>query len=249
MNILVNENKLEFHLYNNNISYIFKVLEDGTLGHLYFGKKLKHRDSYEHIIQTTLAEVPVTPNCLENTRGFCKDILPQEYPSYGNGDYREPAVVILQENGSRITNFIYDSYEIIDGKDKLLNLPNTYVENRDEAKTLKIYLKDEIINSTLTLSYTIFKNYDVISRNAHIKNNSDNKIVLERFLSASIDFKEPEFQIVHLSGAWARERHIEITDINQNKFVIDSKRGTSSVNNNHFIALKRKETTEFSGKV
>ncbi|MGL4988710.1 MAG: alpha-galactosidase, partial [Cetobacterium sp.] len=33
------------------------------------------------------------------------------------------------------------------------------------------------------------------------------------------------------------------------KFVIDSKRGTSSVNNNPFIALKRKETTEFSGEV
>ncbi|MGL5723478.1 alpha-galactosidase, partial [Cetobacterium sp.] len=35
----------------------------------------------------------------------------------------------------------------------------------------------------------------------------------------------------------------------QNKFVIDSKRGTSSVNSNPFIALKRKETTEFSGEV
>lgn len=243
MNILVNKNNLEFHLYNNNISYILKVLEDGTLGHIYFGKKLIPRNSYEHIIQVTAAEVPVTPNCLEHRRGFCKDILPQEYPSYGNGDYREPAIVVLQENGSRVTNFIYDSYEVIEGKENLKNLPNTYVESEDEAKTLKIYLKDETIGAVLTLSYTIFRDYDVISRNAHIKNNSDEKLVLERFLSASIDFKEPNFQIVHLSGAWARERHIEITEINQNKFVIDSKRGTSSVNSNPFIALKRKETT------
>ncbi|MGL5368745.1 MAG: alpha-galactosidase [Cetobacterium somerae] len=249
MNILVNKNNLEFHLYNNNISYILKVLEDGTLGHIYFGKKLIPRNSYEHIIQVTAAEVPVTPNCLEHRRGFCKDILPQEYPSYGNGDYREPAIVVLQENGSRVTNFIYDSYEVIEGKENLKNLPNTYVESEDEAKTLKIYLKDETIGAVLTLSYTIFRDYDVISRNAHIKNNSDEKLVLERFLSASIDFKEPNFQIVHLSGAWARERHIEITEINQNKFVIDSKRGTSSVNSNPFIALKRKETTEFSGEV
>ncbi|MGL5622086.1 alpha-galactosidase [Cetobacterium sp.] len=249
MQILVNQKNLEFHLYNENISYILKVLDDGTLGHLYFGKKIKHRDSYQHLVQFTSAEVPVTPNALDDKRGFCKDILLQEYPSYGNGDYREPAIVVLQENGSRITDFTYHSYEIVEGKENLKNLPNTYVENSNEAKTLKIYLKDELIGATLTLSYTIFRDYDVITRNAHIKNESDEKLVLERFLSASLDFKEPDFQIVHLSGAWSRERHVEISEINQNKFVIDSKRGTSSVNSNPFIALKRKETTEFSGEV
>ncbi|WP_294096253.1 alpha-galactosidase [uncultured Cetobacterium sp.] len=249
MHILVNQKNLEFHLYNENISYILKVLDDGTLGHLYFGKKIKHRDSYQHLVQFTSAEVPVTPNALDDKRGFCKDILLQEYPSYGNGDYREPAIVVLQENGSRITDFTYHSYEIVEGKENLKNLPNTYVENSNEAKTLKIYLKDELIGATLTLSYTIFRDYDVITRNAHIKNESDEKLILERFLSASLDFKEPDFQIVHLSGAWSRERHVEISEINQNKFVIDSKRGTSSVNSNPFIALKRKETTEFSGEV
>ncbi|WP_047395278.1 alpha-galactosidase [Cetobacterium sp. ZOR0034] len=249
MHILINEKKLEFHLCNENISYILKVLDDGTLGHLYFGKKIKHRDSYEHLVQITSAEVPVTPNALDEKRGFCKDILLQEYPSYGNGDYREPAIVVLQENGSRVTDFTYHSYEIVEGKENLKNLPNTYIENSNEAKTLKIYLKDELIGATLTLSYTIFRDYDVITRNAHIKNESDEKLVLERFLSASLDFKEPDFQIVHLSGAWSRERHVEISEINQNKFVIDSKRGTSSVNSNPFIALKRKETTEFSGEV
>lgn len=249
MQILVNQKNLEFHLYNENISYILKVLDDGTLGHLYFGKKIKHRDSYQHLVQFTSAEVPVTPNALDDKRGFCKDILLQEYPSYGNGDYREPAIVVLQENGSRITDFTYHSYEIVEGKENLKNLPNTYVENSNEAKTLKIYLKDELIGATLTLSYTIFRDYDVITRNAHIKNESDEKLILERFLSVSLDFKEPDFQIVHLSGAWSRERHVEISEINQNKFVIDSKRGTSSVNSNPFIALKRKETTEFSGEV
>ncbi|MGL4671494.1 alpha-galactosidase [Cetobacterium sp.] len=249
MQILVNQKNLEFHLYKENISYILKVLDDGTLGHLYFGKKIKHRDSYQHLVQFTSAEVPVTPNALDDKRGFCKDILLQEYPSYGNGDYREPAIVVLQENGSRITDFTYHSYEIVEGKENLKNLPNTYVENSNEAKTLKIYLKDELIGATLTLSYTIFRDYDVITRNAHIKNESDEKLILERFLSVSLDFKEPDFQIVHLSGAWSRERHVEISEINQNKFVIDSKRGTSSVNSNPFIALKRKETTEFSGEV
>ncbi|MGL4653432.1 alpha-galactosidase [Cetobacterium sp.] len=249
MHILVNQKNLEFHLCNENISYILKVLDDGSLGHLYFGKKIKHRDSYQHLVQFTSAEVPVTPNALDDKRGFCKDILLQEYPSYGNGDYREPAIVVLQENGSRITDFTYHSYEIVEGKENLKNLPNTYVENSNEAKTLKIYLKDELIGATLTLSYTIFKDYDVVTRNAHIKNESDEKLVLERFLSASLDFKEPDFQIIHLSGAWSRERHVEISEINQNKFVIDSKRGTSSVNSNPFIALKRKETTEFSGEV
>ena len=65
----------------------------------------------------------------------------QEYPVYGTTDYRHPAIELLQENGSRVSEFQYDSYEIIAGKPKLSGLPATYTESEEEAQTLRIFLQ------------------------------------------------------------------------------------------------------------
>ena len=40
MSIIFNEKTKEFHLFNNEISYIFNIMPNSQLGHLYFGKKL-----------------------------------------------------------------------------------------------------------------------------------------------------------------------------------------------------------------
>ncbi len=53
-------------------------------------------------------------------------------------DYRQPAVEVLQQNGSHISDFQYQGYEIIDGKPVLEGLPETYTEEKEEAKTIKI---------------------------------------------------------------------------------------------------------------
>ena len=51
--ILFNEATKEFHLQNDRISYIFCIMENGQLGHQYFGKHLTqgfipafHPDAY-----------------------------------------------------------------------------------------------------------------------------------------------------------------------------------------------------------
>lgn len=82
----------------------------------------------------------------------------QEYPVYGTTDYRHPAIELLQENGSRISEFQYDSYEIIAGKPKLSGLPATYTESEEEAQTLRIFLKDALTGAKLALLYTILMN-------------------------------------------------------------------------------------------
>lgn len=247
--IKINSGNLEFHLSNEKVSYIFNVLENGELGHLYYGKKIRHRDSFEHMVQTANSELPITPNVLPENRGFSLDTLKQEYPAYGTGDYREPAISILQENGSRITNFKYKKYEVVKGKPALKGLPSTYVESDDEAETLLITLEDELIGAELVLTYTIFRGYPVITRNALVRNNGEEKLKLERVLSMNIEFADSDFQALHLSGTWSRERHVEVADLTHSKFVIESKRGTSSANNNPFLALKRKNCDENSGEV
>ena len=44
MGILFNEKTGEFHLYNNTISYMMKILRNGQMGQLYFGKKVALRE-------------------------------------------------------------------------------------------------------------------------------------------------------------------------------------------------------------
>ena len=51
MSICFQKNTKEFHLSNGFISYIFKVLENGSLGHMYFGKKIREREDFGHLIE------------------------------------------------------------------------------------------------------------------------------------------------------------------------------------------------------
>ena len=247
MNIYVNSN-LEFHLQNNYISYIIKILENGDLGHLYFGKRLNHKDNFSNMLQIFEHQVPYTPEQIDGVSGFALDSLKQEFPGAGTGDYKEPAYVILQDNGSRVTNYKFLKYEILNEKPPLKGLPHTYILNNDEVKTLKITLRDELLNSDITLTYSIYKNFPIITRSSSIVNNGEKDLTLERFLSFNLDIVQKNYELLHLSGAWARERNIITTPINQNRIVIDSKRGASSSNSNPFIALKEKNADEFKGE-
>ena len=45
---------------------------------------------------------PMAVCAFENNMAFSMEHIKQEYPVYGSGDMRYPAVEVLQENGSRI---------------------------------------------------------------------------------------------------------------------------------------------------
>ncbi|MGV8979740.1 alpha-galactosidase [Clostridium sp.] len=247
MSIIFNEKTKEFHLYNNEISYIFNIMPNSQLGHLYFGKNVKHRDSFEHLFQVEARAL--TACVFEGDLTFSLEHVKQEYPSYGTTDFREPAFEILQENGSRITDFKYKSNHIFEGKKKLKGLPATYVENDDEATTLEITLFDDLINTELILSYTIFENYPVITRSARYKNYGSNELYLTGCMSSSLDLPSDEYEMVQLSGAWSRERHIKARKLQPGIQSIYSARGASSANHNPFIALKSLNADEFQGEV
>lgn len=247
MNIYVNSN-LEFHLQNEYISYIIKVLENGDLGHLYFGKRLNHKENFSNMLQIFEHQVPYTPEQIDGFSGFALDSLKQEFPGAGTGDYKEPAYIILQENGSRVSDFKFSKYEILDEKLPLERLPHTYVLKNDEVKTLRITLTDKLLKTDIILVYSIYKNFPIITRSSSIINNGEKDITLERFLSFNLDIVQKNYDLLHLCGAWGRERNVTTTPINQNKIVIDSKRGASSSNNNPFLALKEKKADEFKGE-
>ena len=47
--IQFHEESKTFHLYNDQISYIFKILKNNQLGQLYYGKRIHDRDNFDHL--------------------------------------------------------------------------------------------------------------------------------------------------------------------------------------------------------
>ena len=74
-----------------------------------------------------------------------------------------------------------------------------YVENEDEAQTLEVTLHDAVMDTDLILSYTIYEEYPVLTRNAKICHKGSEKIVLDKIMSASVEFNDMDYEMVHLS--------------------------------------------------
>lgn len=235
-----------FHLYNESISYILCVLENGQLGQLYYGKRIHDKEDFSYLIEK--AGRPMTSYVFEGDRSFSLEHIRQEYPVYGTTDYRHPAIEILQENGSRIADLQYQGYEITDGKPKLAGLPATYTESDTEAKTLCIHLYDPVCCIAVNLLYTIFSQGGVLARSAQITNTGTQNLHLLRAMSLSLDLPDRDYVWLQLSGAWSRERHVKKRVLEQGIQAIDSMRGNSSHNHNPFVVLCRPYTTEQQGE-
>lgn len=247
MTININDASLSFHLSNNYVSYIFRVLEKSAqLEHLYYGKKVTARDDVSHLIER---EIRPSCNRFEGDHTSSFEHIKQEYPSFGTTDFRYPAYSIKQANGSHVTNFRYIGYEVNPGKPALDGLPHTYTETAAEAETLVIYLHDDTIDIELALSYTIYRDRPVITRHVTFTNRSASPVHLDTALSASIDLPDDDYQLLQLNGAWAREAHVDMNPLRKGIQAISSTRGASSHVHNPFIALKRPHTTEQSGEV
>lgn len=247
MPIIYHESSKEFHLYNASISYIIEIMENGQLGNLYYGKRIRDRESFSYLHEAQ--ERPLGAMTVSGENPLCLQYSRQEYPSYGTGDYRYGACTVEQKNGSRITNFVYATHTIYEGKKKIEPLPATYVENKKEATSIEITLYDKVMDTNLILTYTIYEELAVLTRQARYLHNGEDDIVLQNAMSACIDLPDKDFEMLHLSGAWARERYIKSRKLEQGIQAIYSMRGASSGEHNPFFTLKRKSTTENQGEI
>ncbi|HII4494090.1 TPA: alpha-galactosidase [Clostridium perfringens] len=243
MPIIFHKELKEFHLYNKEISYIIHILPNGHVGNLYFGKKIDPYKTYNHLFEGIYR--PLAAYVYEGDNKFSLQNTRQEYPTFGLSDFRKGAFLIKQENGSEISDFKYESHKIIEGKLKLKGLPQTYVENKEDATTLEITLLDEVIKSKLKLYFTIFEDRAVIT----ILNLSNKSINIEKAMSFNLDLPDSNYNMIQLNGAWGRERHVHDRSIKEGTQGFYSLKGASSAEFNPFLALRRPNTDEFSGEV
>lgn len=246
MTIYFDKETKTFHLQTNQSSYLFQVVNNDYLAHLYWGKRVRSTSMPKSL---RYIDRGFSGNPNKEDRTFSLDTLPQEYPAYGHTDFRSPAVHIETADGGRITDLRYVSHEILPGKRPLEGLPATYVEDTSEADTLKVYMLDEVTQLHVTLIYTIYATRNAITRAVHVENKGEDTLGLEKVASMSVDFRETDFEMINLPGAHVRERDIERAPLRRGMQSVESRRGSSSHHQNPFIALVREETTETKGEV
>ncbi len=244
MSVIFDEKNGNFQLSTRNTSYIIHVVDSHYLQHVYWGKKLRN-------FEIDCLERYFSPEtCAKFTANeFALDILPQEYPSFGNSDLRTPAYQAVLKNGSMITDAKYSGYQIFQGKNPLVGLPASYAVKGDHTDTLEIELYDALCGLKMIISYTVFEDYDVITRSVRFENQGSNALELQRALSANVDFADHDFNMLQLSGAWACEFNMVKRPLVQGIQAFESRRGASSAQHNPFLALMRKNADEDNGEV
>ena len=247
MSIVFHEKNRMFHLFNDKISYIMTVLPNGQMGQLYFGKRIHQREDYSYLLE--MMARPMGSYVFESDRTLSLEHVKQEYGVYGSTDYRCPAVEILQENGSRISDFCYKSHNVSGGKPKLKGLPATYTESDSEAETLTLVLEDKVTGIELELLYTLFAGSGIIARSARFLNCGKKPVHLLKAMSLCMDLPDHDYDWIQFSGAWARERYPKKRRLETGIQSVGSMRGHSSHEHNPFVILKRPTADEFQGEV
>jgi len=232
------ESDRQLHLANGHLSYILAIHDNGALGLIHAGAPLATGGSYRHVLPRPFA-------------GFSNRLaepIALEIPSPGSGDFRVPGLVVEQPDGSTVLELAYTGHRIVPGKPALDGLPATYVEDDGEAETLEVDLRDARSGLVATLTYTIYRDLPVITRSARLRNDGEASLTVRCAMSATLDLADDDWVLVHLGGAWARERHLLERPLVLGRQSISSSRGSSSHVHNPFVALRRSTTTEDHGE-
>ena len=179
-------------------------------------------------------------------RTYSMDVLPQELPCQGTGDYRSPAVIIKNADGSYGCDFRYRDYHIKKGKYGIPGLPAVYA-GEDEAETLEIMMEDPVTKVRISLLYGVLPELNIITRSACITNGGEGRIYLEKAQAACLDMVWGEYDLISFYGRHAMERNMQRVPVAHGAQVIGSRRGTSSHQYNPMMILAGRETTEDAG--
>lgn len=244
MGIIYCEKDRTFTLQTKNTTYQMQVDRYGFLLHLYYGKKTD--GCMDYLLTYYDRGFSGNPYDAGEDRTYSMDTLPQEFPCYGNGDFRSTAFAVENADGSMSCDLRYKSHKIFDGKYNLEGLPAVYASEQ-EAQTLEILMEDPVTGVKVVLLYGVLPAQDIITRSVSVKNESSGKIYLNKIESASLDFLYGDYELLTFYGRHAMERNVQRVPVVHGTQKIGSVRGTSSHQYNPMMILAEKETTEDKG--
>lgn len=245
MAIIMNQAEQVFTLQTKRTTYQMKAGDYGILLHLYYGARVEDC-TMDYLLHRKDVGFSGNPYEAGEDRTFSLDTLPQEFPSYGVGDYRNNCVGVCQADGTRAADFRYVSWEIREGAHKIPGLPCLFDED-ETAETLVIFLEDAASSLKLELYYVVFADRDVIARSARITNGGKEAVRLEKMMSACLELPNGSWEAIHFHGRHAMERRLERLPLMHGTMEVGSRRGTSSHQHNPGVILCSPDATEEHG--
>ncbi len=233
-----------FYLATQNTSYWFEITKFGHLRHLHYGALLTPQNpSALRLKRTVLAGSSIFYD--PSDKHYVTDLLPLEYSSIGQGDYRMSPVQVLSATTGYDFDPVYVSHRVIDGCYPAEALP---VASGD-AETLEVVLADELAGIELTLVYTIFAETDVIARRVVVRNTGAEKATIEKIASLQLDLNGEGMRLRTFSGAWIAETHAHTRALTPGVHSIGSTTGDSSNRHNPGFLLLEAGAGEDTGRV
>ena len=245
MGIVYSKSDRTFTIQTKNTTYQMQVDPYGFLLHLYYGKKTDG-SCMDYLLTYYDRGFSGNPFDAGDDRTYSMDALPQEYPSYGTGDYRSTALIVENADGSTACDLRYRSHHIFNGKYKIPGLPAVYADET-ESQTLEIVMEDAVTGVEVTLQYGVLPDYDVITRSEKIVYRGEGKICIRKAQSACLDFVQGKYDLLTFYGRHAMERTMQREPVAHGSHVIGSVRGTSSHQYNPMMILADEHTTDQYG--
>lgn len=241
-----------FALQTKKTSYLFHTLPTGHLEHLYYGCHLDIDQPEElEMIKEALKEkcTYLQGNLIaydESQQTIGLESRKLEISSLGKGDVREPFIVLEYEDGSRSSDFLFESSRVTQGKSLHATLPCAAVSDED-GLTLTIRLKERHHEVYLELDYHVYEGSDVLTKRARVLNKGNSPVVIHRLMSNQLDFDHSAYHITNFSGAWAREMNRSQVPAMPGSHMFGSHAGVSSNRMNPFFMVSEHETGETYG--
>jgi alpha-galactosidase len=217
----------------------------GFLHHLYYGRRIGNTNM-SYINTHYDRGFSGNPYEVKFDRTFSLDTLPQEYTSFGVGDFRINGLSVINGDGSYGADFRYVGHKIIKGKYSIPGLPSVY-DNGGEADTLVITMMDLVTRLMVKLYYGVFEDKDIITRSACIVNAGQETVKLEKAASMCLDMPFGKWDMIHFHGRHCMERQMERSPLIHSIQTIASKRGMTSHHHNPFVILCDHQANEDAG--
>ena len=245
MAVHYDETRKIFSLQTKNSTYQMQIDRFGVLVHLYYGSRMESPMDY----LLTYADRGFSGNPYDagTDRTYSLDVLPQEYPCHGTGDFRSVCLVMENPDGTLSCDLRYKAHRIDDGKSGTPGMPAVSGGSED-SQTVEIWLEDEASGLEVELLYGVIPDRDVITRSARLINKGKDSLIIQKASTACLDFLWGDYDLLRFYGRHAMERNLERTPISHGVTSIGSKRGASSHQYNPFLIVAERGTDEEKGR-
>lgn len=243
MGVLIRPEIGQFQLDTAQSSYILAV-EQGYLCHRYWGRRLPPGD---YTAMGARWGRSTHSALVEEGAPLSLDTQLLEYPCWGGGDMRTPALRVVNADGADIVDLRYSGYELREGKARPEGLPAAYAEPGDRVQTLVIRLEDPYSHVQAELYYAVYEAADILTRWVRITNAGTAAVQLAGIMSACVDFDRMDYDVVGNHGSWGRERYPQRAPLGHGRFELFSERGASSHVHNPCLVLTAPDATEEYG--